>query len=248
MRLFSAYEQNQLTLHHISEAEAQKHREKPVEYITGHVTFCGHDFLVSPDVLIPRIETEELVAQAVAICAQLSENDGKPLSVADIGTGSGAIGISLALAAQSKKIKLELSLSDISEPSLAIAKQNSQRLLSEQPIFLISDLLAAYEPATQFDLLIANLPYIPTSRIPTLDESVISYEPHLALDGGPSGLTLIAAFLSQAVPHLTPQGVILLEIDHTQAKSIPELEPKLTCKVLLDSFNRPRFACLQLAA
>jgi methylase of polypeptide subunit release factors len=115
----------------------------------------------------------------------------------------------------------------------------------------------SFAPTLKFDFLLANLPYIPTARIDYLEESVKDHEPHLALDGGQEGLTLIGKFLTQALNFLKPDGQILLEVDYTHSQNelaaclplpINNSSTQATVKIIKDSFNRQRFALIQLAA
>lgn len=265
-RTLSPYEHNHLIRHGIDANQIEQHGEKPVEYITGHVTFNTHDFLVTEDTLIPRIETEELVAIAVAEIEQLWQNSQEPshiVKVADVGTGCGAIAISLILAFldQKKPINLEFWISDISGAALKVAEKNIQQLLPEMKLLspglyslndpqtknqitlkvLESNILADYPPA-QFDLVLANLPYIPSQRISVLDASVKEFEPHIALDGGEQGLDLIHNLLNQAHSYLSATGKIILEIDYTHTPSEITDDKRWKVEMLFDSFQRQRFA------
>lgn len=250
MRTFSPYEQNQLATYGVTLAEARKKGEMPVEYITGHVPFNDLDFLVTQDTLIPRVETEELVDQAVALAKELQAQKiptaKKPLQLADVGTGCGAIGISVALELSKLEIPFELTLSDVSEAAIKVAKTNWQRLMPSAASFLVSDLLTAYPKKKKFDLFFANLPYIPSPRIAALDPSVVDFEPHLALDGGPEGLSLIESFLQQAETRITAQGRALLEMDYTHAEDILRLNPRFQGHIKIDTFGQARFAIFHL--
>lgn len=173
----------------------------PLPYLLGHWEFFGLDFQVSPAVLIPRPETELLVEQALL---------RKPTSIADVGTGSGIIAITLA----AKLPQAQVIASDLSIEALAVAQANAQHLgVAERVTFIQSDLCEAY-PAQKFDLICANLPYIPSADL--TDLPVAQHEPRLALDGGPDGLDLIRRLLQQAHSYLAPQGGLLLEIEYRQ--------------------------------
>ncbi len=227
-RILTPYEKNQLMKHGV-DFDKLLSSDSPVEYVTGYVEFMGSDFFVSPDVLIPRVETEELVQMAIKKSVKLAKNtirevtsknsnQCKTLQIIDVGTGSGAIAISIA-----KKIKeenlvasFEVTASDISEAALSIAKKNFENIDCELPIkFIKSNLLSDLDSV---DLIIANLPYIPSERIKSLDNSVKNFEPHLALDGGPDGLSLVRKLLKKARPILSKNGLILLELDITHTK------------------------------
>lgn len=172
----------------------------PLPYILGHWDFYGRTFKVNPDVLIPRPETELLVEQAI----NHAQGWTKPLIV-DVGTGSGIIAITLAAELPSAKV---IGL-DLSWNALLVAQSNAKQLDQSQIYFVQSDLLVPLK--TKFDLICANLPYIPSSRLAGL--AVSKWEPQLALDGGESGLRVINILLKQAQTRLAKPGMILLEID-----------------------------------
>jgi release factor glutamine methyltransferase len=174
----------------------------PLPHILGEWEFYGRSFIVSPNVLIPRPETERLVERAM----ELANAHSHPL-IADVGTGSGAIAVSLAASLP----QATLVATDISLPALAIARRNAIRHAQPSIHFLQADLLKAI--ATPFDLICANLPYIPTATVDGLE--VTRWEPKLALDGGVTGLDLIKRLLHQAQTRLAPEGTLLLEIEST---------------------------------
>lgn len=246
-RVLSPYEKNQLRQFGKTEADLLAAGEMPVEYFTGKVEFAGHVFSVDQRALIPRVETEELVDLAVQQLVTLAEKTQRPLVVADIGCGCGAIGISVYLQAQKLGIPVDLYLSDISSAALKVARKNVADLASANKNIHIlkSDLLAAYPKKLQFDLIIANLPYIPSSRIATLESSVKNFEPHVALDGGTDGLKYMHRLLAAAQGRLANNGIILLEIDYTH--TLAEILSPVTYlegKIVQDSFERSRFAVL----
>jgi release factor glutamine methyltransferase len=158
---------------------------EPLEYLLGATTFAGHRVEITPDVLIPRPETEFLLQEAVALI------DPNGLPVLDVGTGSGI----LALALAKKFPALEIIAVDISAAALAIATRN---LAATPNVRLIaSDLLADSSLPPSFQLIVANLPYIPAGQIDTLMREV-RHEPRLALDGGPDGLDLVRRLIQQS--------------------------------------------------
>lgn len=242
-RTYTPYELNHLRKHGFSQPPTSI-KEKPVEYITGHVEFRGLDFLVNSSVLIPRLESEKLVQLALEhIHTQVLEHP----AVADIGTGSGCLGLSLAFSLQKKQIPYTLYLSDISPLALRTAQKNAERLLAS-PVNLFfqeSDLLDNY-PHIKFDIILANLPYIPSDNIPTLPSSVKDYEPLSALDGGQDGAVFIDRLLKQ-IPHfLSAKGVALLEIDDTQTLETFSLPQTLRASLENDLFGVPRFLLVSL--
>ncbi|HEX7018130.1 MAG TPA: peptide chain release factor N(5)-glutamine methyltransferase [Patescibacteria group bacterium] len=250
-RQLSPYEQTHLARFGKANIDISEYGEMPVEYITGKVEFYGRVFNVNQDVLIPRIETEELIKLAVAECqrrhAQLAT--GEQLMIADVGTGCGAIGITLHLELQKLGIPNHMYVSEVSEAALKVTAQNVKNLADDNEVAVLhSDLLDAFPKEVTFDLMVANLPYIPNQRIEYLDDSVKKFEPRIALDGGPEGLTLIQKFLQQAPAHLKPTGKIILEVDHTHTEEELEIKNlKLEIKTSSDSFGQQRFALIEVA-
>jgi len=184
---------------------------EPLPYILGHWEFFGLDFDITPDVLIPRPETELLVEKAIA---WLQESPVRR-TVADVGTGSGAIAVSIA----ANVPDVNILATDISAKALAVAKRNAQKFNVDHRIeFLECDLLPAqpdlFTTEQHLDLICANLPYIPTDTLHTLP--VYRREPTLALDGGENGLQLISRLLNLAPAWLAPNSLILLEIEATR--------------------------------
>lgn len=210
----------------------------PLPHILGQWEFYGRSFIVSPDVLIPRPETEHLVERALALAGPLP----RPL-IADVGTGSGAIAVSLAAGLP----QAALIATDLSRPALSIARRNAARHAQQAIRFLQADLLRPL--AAKFDLVCANLPYIPTATLRDLE--VTRWEPRLALDGGSSGLDLIEQLLLQAKSRLAPSGAILLEIESTLGQQSLALAKSRfpTAKVSLhqDWAQKDRLIEIQLA-
>ena len=194
------YEPNPQEIQHIHNLSNRVTDGQPLPYVLGQWEFFGRSFKVTPDVLIPRPETESLVEIALERLKGIRQPN-----IIDVGTGSGAIAISLAAELPSAKVLA----SDISRAALKIAQENAQRLSHPEIRFLQADLLAPL--AVQFDLICANLPYIPTGKLQDLQ--VAQWEPRRALDGGESGLEVIVSLLQQARASLTPAGITLLEIE-----------------------------------
>lgn len=177
---------------------------EPLPYLTGKQAFFGLDFAVSPAVLIPRPETELLVEQALSWLE--AHPDAK--RVLDVGTGSGCIAITLA----TRKPWLRITATDLSPEALEIAEQNAETLqVKDQTIFEQADLLPAGNQT--FDLICANLPYIPNAKLEQVN--TFAFEPTLALDGGEDGLSLIRRLLEQLPPRLNRPGLVLLETEAT---------------------------------
>ena len=191
---------------------------EPLAYILGQREFYGISVMVTPAVLIPRPETEGLVEHALFMA--LMGMESTELTIADVGTGSGAIAINLAIHLPAAKIFAV----DVDDAVLDVASFNIRAHgVADRVSLAIGDLLEAVpEPV---DLIVANLPYIPTDRIPTLQPEV-QREPKLALDGGPDGLDLVRRLLLQAEDKLKDHGIILLELDPEQVPVVQELALK----------------------
>ncbi len=191
----------------------------PLPYVIGHWAFYGLDFLVTPDVLIPRPETEQIVEYAHI---WLMDHPGRRRAL-DLGTGTGCIAISLA----SLLPDLEIIATDVSKDALTVAQTNAIRHQVERRInFFLADLLNPDPSSTvkispPIDIITANLPYIPTATLKKLD--VCQHEPTQALDGGHDGLNLIRRFLKMSGPYLSPGGCMLLEIEEKQGQSVIKL-------------------------
>lgn len=192
----------------------------PLPYVLGKWDFYGLSYLVSPEVLIPRPETELIVDHALEWCRKRWMKWSDQIRIVDIGTGTGCIAISLLLNLPSIDLIKLISASDISLQALHIAKSNAERHNATSFIsFLQSDLMSSFQSAS-LDLVCANLPYIPRTTLKSL--VVANHEPKLALDGGPSGLAQILPFLHQAYFCLRPGGLILAEIEASQGKPVLE--------------------------
>ena len=186
--------------------------DEPIPYLIGHAPFYGQEFAVSPAVLIPRPETEQLVETAIG----WARGRGA-LRVADVGTGSGCIAVTLARHLPAADVVAV----DVSAAALAVARANASRLAPGRVALMRGDLLAAFGPG--LDLIAANLPYVGRQEWTALPDGVKSYEPALALDGGTDGLDAIRALLPQAAERLRPGGLVLLEIGWRQGEAAAAL-------------------------
>ena len=198
-----AHSEYQLTLDEkqsLQNLVAKYARGIPLPYILGTWEFYGRNFKVTPTVLIPRPETELIVDLALSY-----GKEKETLLIVDVGTGSGAIAVSLSANFQQSTVVAI----DISRKALTIAKENAIAHNQKRIKFLQADLLAPLK--TKFNLICANLPYIPSRKLSSL--AVAKWEPKLALDGGQSGLDHIERLLQQTVHRLKPEGCILLEIE-----------------------------------
>jgi release factor glutamine methyltransferase len=192
---------------------------EPVAYITRHKEFWSLDFAVTPDVLIPRPETELLVEIALATLANPA--DPRSLRILDLCTGSGAVAVSLAKELGGAAVWA----TDICGEALAVAARNSERHRVSDRIQLVrSDLFKALGPLNlKFDLIVCNPPYIRTGDLPQLIPEVTLWEPKLALDGGPDGLSVYRRLAAEAAAYLERGGQLLLEIGADMGRSVAEL-------------------------
>ncbi|HEX9007820.1 MAG TPA: HemK family protein methyltransferase [Patescibacteria group bacterium] len=245
-RILTPYEHNQILQYHKEDLDLNNIGETPVEYLTGHAQFRHLDFLVNRSVLIPRLETEQIVDLVKDFAPRLWQTE-KQLSIVDVGTGSGCLGISASLELDRIGFHRQtITLIDRSEEALKIARINTERLLTKnlQPTFTRSNLLDNYH-GPKIDLLIANLPYIPTSRIPKLETSVKDFEPIIALDGGPNGTTLINLLLDQIYSFLSSVFLVILEVDHTNKLEDFHLRDDWDVELKKDDFDHTRFLIIK---
>jgi release factor glutamine methyltransferase len=212
---------------------------EPLPYLLAQWEFFGLRFFISPAVLIPRPETELMVETAL----RWLQLHPKRRKVADVRCGSGCIGITLAYHTP----ELSVIASDISFPALQLAKQNVSLHHVESHVHLVqTDLLSSLH--CTFDLICANLPYIPTQTL--LNLPVAKHEPILALDGGEDGLQLIRRLLQSIQLWIKPGGLILLEIESSQKESslalASSLLPKATIHCIHDLSDNPRLITIQI--
>lgn len=231
----------------VSEAERAQLRDlvrrrargEPLQHLLGEWDFYLRTFHIDGRALIPRPETELLVEE---ILKRLPARD--PLAIADVGTGSGVIGITLALERPAWKI----SATDISPDALALAEQNKARHACTNLSLSCCDLLP--ETGEEFDAIVANLPYVPTSELPNLPIEV-QHDPTLALDGGPDGLAIIRRLLDIAPQRLHSDGWIFLEFGSGQSDALraafESTHAFTKLEILPDLAGIPRFAVARRA-
>lgn len=194
---------------------ARRCRREPMQHLRGEQEFFGLRLAVSPDVLIPRPETEILVERVI----ERMKDVASP-RIADVGTGSGCIAIALALEVPRARIVA----SDVSGAALAMAARNAREQGVEDRIELVEGSLAGpLRSRAPFDAIVANLPYVTTGEIESLEPVVRDFEPRLALDGGADGLDLVRALVAEAPALLAPGGVLALEVGHEQGAGTAEL-------------------------
>jgi release factor glutamine methyltransferase len=190
----------------------------PIAYILGRRELYSLEFKVSPDVLIPRPETEIVIAAALEILWS------RPAAkILDLGTGSGAIG--LAIAANATHVKVVAT--DISAKALEVAVTNSKLLgLAARVEFRLADCWQARDgggPLGSFDLVVSNPPYIRDAEIASLAPEISNYEPRLALAGGPDGLNFYRRIAAGAGKHLTTGGTVIVEVGEGQAVAVADI-------------------------
>lgn len=211
---------------------------EPLAYITRQRAFYGLDFEVNRNVLIPRPETEILVEEVI----HWLEDHPNRRSMADIGTGSGIIAVTCA----DRFPDLRVTAIDISPDALVIARKNADRHdVADRIEFVQNDLLTGVKK--KFDIIAANLPYIPTDTLEQLD--VIKFEPRLALDGGKNGTILINRLLEQSTENIRPGGCLFLEIQYNQDNMSSIIEgyyPHAVINILNDLASLPRVIKIQL--
>lgn len=196
----------------------------PVQYLAGVTHWRNFDLSVTPDVLIPRPETEGAIDAAIAACQTVPIALSSPLETghwADLGTGSGAIAIGLA----DRLPDATLHAVDRSETALAIARHNAERLgFSDRIHFYCGSWFQPLQAfRAQLSGVVSNPPYIPTRLVSELQPEVAQHEPHLALDGGSDGLDCIRHLIATAPIYLRPGGILLLEMMAGQAEAVTEL-------------------------
>jgi release factor glutamine methyltransferase len=240
---------------------ARRETGEPVAYLRGMKEFHGIALTVDARALIPRPETELLVDTAIAtVMTALTSGADRPgvLRVVDIGTGSGAVAIALAVALRARRVPpedLEITAVDVSPDALELARENAvAHGVGDRLRFLAGDLLPAGARSQPLDIVLANLPYLRTAELDSLIERRLSaaYEPRLALDGGPDGLTIIGRLLDQLASGLAEDGVALLEIGGDQGESamalVGERLPGWVGETLPDLAGLPRVLRLRRGA
>jgi len=193
----------------------RRRKHEPIAYILGEREFYGHRFEVTPDVLIPRPDTETLVERALGLLAR--ELPAGP--VLDVCTGSGAIAVTLALGSDR-----QLVASDISPEALAVAGRNAARLGVTGRVELVrGDMFGALREPSLFACITINPPYIGVDELPTLQPDVRDHEPRLALDAGEDALSFYRRIAVEAPGFLLPRGALLVEVGAGQAAAVRAL-------------------------
>src|SRR4051812_32467965 len=188
---------------------------EPLQHLLGTVEFAGQTFLCDKRALVPRPETEQLV-ERIANCRMPNAD----CRILDVGTGSGVIALSLA----AKLPEAKITATDVSEDALALARENAERLgLTDRVEFYRSDLLT--DVIHVYDLIVANLPYVPAADRRTLSREVLR-DPEIAVFGGERGDEIVAKLIEAAPSHLAPGGLLALEVGIGQADDLAALMAK----------------------
>ena len=218
----------------VTEIIARLRRHEPLQYIVGSARFHGHRFKVTPAVLIPRPETEQLIDMII------DENSASDLRVLDMGTGSGCIAISLARALKFAQVDAL----DVSRDALAVARENAAAL-KVKVRFFESDMLSPQPPA-HYDIIVSNPPYVCWSERESMERNVLDYEPGQALfvpDNDP--LLFYKAIAAYAATSLEQGGRLYLEINQrfgNEVKRLLEDHGFDEVRIIEDSYGRTRFA------
>lgn len=216
---------------------------EPLPYILGRWEFFGLEFIVTPAVLIPRPETELLVEQALAWLDERNRYGNYDRYIADVGTGTGCIAITLATRFPHRHFVAV----DISGPALEVARANIHHHQVEARVQLVQGNLLQAFASQPFDLICANLPYIPSRALKDL--AVFDNEPTLALDGGPDGLYLVGQLLGHAHRRLAPGGLLLLEIEARQGPTAQSMArnifPQASVSLHKDLAGHDRLVAIQ---
>jgi release factor glutamine methyltransferase len=223
----------------IRELVRRRGKGEPVAYITGQREFYGRGYAVTPDVLVPRPETETLVERAIATLRDRTTDGAR---VADLGTGSGCIAITLA----AELPGIDVIATDISAPALEVARSNAERL--GVPVTFAegswADGLSGH-----FDIIVSNPPYVTTGELESVDRDVRDFEPHGALLGGDGGLDAYRSLLASLAGHVTTTRV-MLEVDPRRATEVAAMfttaYPDATASEIPDLAGRIRVVDLQL--
>jgi release factor glutamine methyltransferase len=194
-------------------------RREPLQHIIGNQEFWGLVFKVSPDVLIPRPETEFIVEAALAIV----QDRNTLVRIIDLCTGSGCIAVSLAKELTAARVIA----TDVSEKALAVARENTRRHgVSEHIRFLLGDLFEPLEELDirgQMDIIVSNPPYVQAGDLSTLQPEVRDYEPEMALISGPEGTEMAKRIIQRAPEYLKKNGALIMEMGLGQAKALTRM-------------------------
>lgn len=211
---------------------------EPLAYLIGTQNFMGYLLKVDSRALIPRPETEQLVEHVIRL---LAKGRVKPERILEIGTGSGA----MALILKKQFPHASVVATDISDEALSLAEENASRLKLAVD-FVQSDLFEKVEG--KYDLIVANLPYVPTERLAFVSEQILDHEPIIAIEAKEDGLQYIQPFLEQVGKYLNENGVLAIEMWHTHGDQVRNLVEKnlhdKQVETVKDLANFDRFALI----
>jgi release factor glutamine methyltransferase len=190
----------------------------PTQYLTGKQEFWGLEFEVTPDVLIPRPETEHVIEVALARIG--AAHRGDQLKIADVGTGSGCIAVALA-----KELpQARMFATDISAAALAVAARNATRHgVADRITFVECNLLEGVHHSSPFDMIVSNPPYVARNDAKSLPIDVREHEPEIALFAGDDGMSVYPALITQAARHLADGGILVLELGYGLFERVSDL-------------------------
>jgi release factor glutamine methyltransferase len=215
---------------------------EPQQYITGYQDFFGLTFKVTPDVLIPRPETELLVEAALGF---ISADSSSETVICDVGTGSGCIPITIL----HSRLRARAVAIDISEAAIEVAQANASRYqMLDRISFVVSDCFDRLDHHEKFDLIVSNPPYVSAAALGGLQREVRNHEPVLALSPGGDGLSVIRRLIGASPLFLKDRGFLLFEIGFDQGESVRELiDPRLwqVVEIKPDLQGIPRIVALQ---
>lgn len=212
-------------------------KNTPFQYVIGKAWFYGKEYIVDENVLIPRIDSEILAHEIISKVQEMEDSGRKEISILEIGTGSGAIAITAV-----ENTNANILAVDISEGAINIAKENMKihDIQENRMDVILSDI---YENVTgKFDIIFSNPPYIRSGDLKDLDQDVLK-EPHLALDGGESGLDYYIKIIGDAKDYLKEDGYIIFEIGYDQRKDIEKIAKDVgytSVECIKDMENRDR--------
>jgi release factor glutamine methyltransferase len=219
---------------------AERSTGKPTQYITGHQEFWGLDFEVTPQVLIPRPETEHAVEAVLELARREGLDENRRLKIVDVGTGSGCIALALA----SEFPRAVVFAADISRSALVVASRNAVRLgMPERVKFLECDLLTRFlDGDFTFDFVVSNPPYVARDELHQLQREVRDFEPQVAWGGLERGDEIYRRLFPQALQVLKPGGYVVVEIGYTMRDAVLSLlgSPWIEVDVRADLRGIPR--------
>ncbi|HET6637157.1 MAG TPA: peptide chain release factor N(5)-glutamine methyltransferase [Gemmatimonadota bacterium] len=210
---------------------------EPVQYITGVAGFRGLELAVDPRVLVPRPETERLVAEVLEWARAKAARGAAPAAgwrILDLGTGSGAIACALALELEGARLVVG---SDRSRPALEVARANAARVGAGRVAWVEADGLSAFRVAAAFDAIVCNPPYVAETDRSALPAEVRDWEPAEALFAGPEGTEAIARVVREAPEHLAADGLLAIEIGDRQEPAVRRMVEQVPALELLGGYQ-----------